>query len=89
MNHGFAKVIRPSFTIGGSMRRAMSTTVDRIFEHVSKLPEPLAREVLDFIGYLEVRHGLSDPLTEDLMSAQESAMQHVWDNPDDEIWNDL
>ncbi|MBK1702654.1 hypothetical protein [Thiococcus pfennigii] len=67
----------------------MSTTADRIFEHASKLPEPLAREVLDFIGYLELRHGLRDPLTEDLMSAQAPAMQHVWDNPNDEIWNDL
>lgn len=25
---------------------------------------------------------------ENLMQAQESALQAVWDNPDDEVWND-
>jgi hypothetical protein len=67
----------------------MSTIADRIYDQASKLPEPLAREVLDFIGYLEIRHGLRDLLTEDLKAAQESAMRHVWDNADDEVWNDL
>ena len=32
---------------------------DRIYEEVRRLPEPLTREVLDFIGYLEAKHGLS------------------------------
>jgi len=67
----------------------MSTTADRIFDQASKLPEPLAQEVLDFIGYLEIKHGLRDLLTEDIKSAQEPAMRHVWDNPGDEVWNDL
>jgi|PlaIllAssembly_1097288.scaffolds.fasta_scaffold543503_2 hypothetical protein len=67
----------------------MSSTADRIFDQVSRLPEPLAQEVLDFIGYLEVRHGLRDLLTDDLKAAQGSAMQHVWANADDEVWNDL
>jgi len=67
----------------------MATTADRIFAQASRLPDPLAREVLDFIGYLEVRHGLRDLLDEDLKVAQGPAMLHVWDNPDDEVWNDL
>lgn len=67
----------------------MGTTADRIFEQASRLPEPLAREVLDFIGWLETRHGLRDLLAEDLKAAQGPAMRHVWDNPDDEVWNDL
>ena len=66
----------------------MGTTADRIFVQASRLPEPLAREVLDFIGYLEARHGLRDLLSEDLKAAQDGAMRHVWDNPDDEVWND-
>jgi len=65
-------------------------TVERIQQEVRRLPEPLAREVLDFIGYLEYRHGLhGNSGVEDLKSAQEPAMCHVWDNPDDEVWNDV
>ncbi|MDH4191077.1 MAG: DUF2281 domain-containing protein [Betaproteobacteria bacterium] len=67
----------------------MGSTAQKIFDHVSRLPEPLAREVLDFIGYLEVRHGLRDLLSEDLKAAQEPAMKYVWDNPDDEVWNEV
>ncbi len=67
----------------------MSTTADKIHEHAAKLPEPLAREVLDFIGYLEVKHGLRDLLGEDIKAAQEPAMRHAWENPEDEVWNDM
>jgi hypothetical protein len=65
------------------------TTTEKIIQEVRRLPEPLAREVLDFIGYIELKHGLKDPLTEELKRAQEPAMKHVWDNPEDEAWNDL
>jgi hypothetical protein len=67
----------------------MSTTADKIFDQARKLPEPLAREVLDFIGYLEVKHGLRGLFSEDLKAAQEPAMRHVWENPEDEVWDDL
>jgi len=67
----------------------MGTTADKIHAHAARLRETLAREVLDFIGYLEVKHGPRDLLTEDLKAAQQPAMQHVWDNPEDEVWNDL
>lgn len=66
------------------------TIADRIQQEVCRLPEDLAQEVLDFIGYLEYRHGLRDQsVFEDLGCAQEDAMRHVWDNSDDEIWNDV
>jgi hypothetical protein len=58
-------------------------------KEVQRLPEPLAREVLDFIGYIELKHGLKDQLTEELKQAQEPAMKHIWRNPEDEAWNDL
>ncbi len=67
----------------------MDTTADRIFNEPKKLPEPLAQEVLDSIGYLELRHGLRDLPIEDLKVAQSLAMLHIWDNPGDEVWNDL
>jgi len=66
----------------------MSTT-EQIMREIQTLPEPLAREVLDFIGYIEVKHGLKDRLAEELKLAQTPAMEHVWDNSEDEVWNDM
>ena len=58
---------------------------DLIYEQSKKLPEHLAREVLDFVGYLAERqereHG------RDLMNAQETGLKAVWDNPEDEAWD--
>ena len=57
---------------------------------VRALPPPIAREVLNFIDYLEYRHGLrATPDETALMTAQEDAMRHVWDNPEDEVWNNV
>lgn len=63
---------------------------ERVQHEICQLPPPLVQEVLDFIGYLAYRHGLrADFSPEELMSAQADAMRHVWDNPDDEVWNDV
>ncbi|MBF0098948.1 MAG: hypothetical protein HQM04_17065 [Magnetococcales bacterium] len=57
---------------------------------VRTLPPPMAREVLNFIDYLEFRRGLQAiPEAMDLVAAQEDAMRHVWDNPEDEVWNNV
>jgi hypothetical protein len=56
------------------------TTVDKIMQEVQRLPEPLAREVLDFIGYIAPKHGLTERLSEGLKEAQAPAMSHIWDN---------
>lgn len=65
------------------------STAEQIIREIQKLPEPLAREVLDFIGYIELKHGLKDQLTEELKQAQAPTMQRIWDNPDDEVWNEV
>ena len=59
---------------------------DKIYEAVKPLPEALAREVLDFVEFLRNRreHASHD----NLAAAQTLSMAGVWDNPDDEIWND-
>ena len=62
---------------------------ERICIEARRLPEPLAREVLDFIGYLKVRHHVPDQLVERLKNAQEPVMYRLWDNSEDEVWNDL
>lgn len=60
---------------------------ERIFETVKPLPESLAREVLDFAEFLRSRgeHGALDNLAQ----AQANSMRAAWDNPDDEVWNDI
>jgi hypothetical protein len=64
-------------------------TSERICREVHELPEPLAREVLDFVWYLKDRYGFHQSSIEDLKQAQISVMQRIWDNVEDEAWDDL
>ena len=43
--------------------------------------------MIDFIGYLKQKEDRAQWL--DLMRAQQSALHGVWDNAEDEVWNDL
>ena len=61
---------------------------DRIYRETRGLPEPIAREVLDFIGYLRAKHGDQDDAI-DLIRAQEGPMRRIWENSEDEAWNDV
>lgn len=66
------------------------TIADQIYQEVQALPDELAREVLDFIGYIETKYDLKSAQDRDLQKAQEAAMARIWDNrADDEVWNDL
>ena len=65
------------------------STAEQIMREIQKLPEPLAKEVLDFIGYIELKHGLKDRLAEELKLPQTPTMNHIWDNSEDEVWNDM
>ena len=38
------------------------STAERFFKEVQSLPDTLAQEVLDFIEYIEIKHGLRDRL---------------------------
>ena len=60
-----------------------------IYNEAQRLPEFLAREVLDFIGYIEAKHRLNLMRNDDLKKAQEKVMDHIWNNIDDEVWNDV
>jgi hypothetical protein len=57
------------------------------FEQIKTLPDEQALEVLDFIGYLKQKQERAEVM--DLMMAQETALKHILDNPEDEVWNDL
>jgi hypothetical protein len=55
---------------------------DLIYEQAKRLPEHLAREVLDFVGFLAEREERQHD--RDLIDAQESPLKSLWDNPEDE-----
>jgi hypothetical protein len=61
------------------------TIADAVYEQVKTLPEQLAREVLDFVGYLRGRQDRTE--WRDLMNAQSTALADVWDNVDDKVWD--
>ncbi|MGH8472612.1 MAG: hypothetical protein ACREVJ_09215 [Gammaproteobacteria bacterium] len=63
------------------------STAERIYEQVKNLPEPLAREVLDFVGYLRAKLEHGEVL--DLMLAQQQSLDEVWDNATDDVWNNV
>lgn len=66
------------------------TLAEQIDEKVRTLPDDLAREVLDFVDFIEAKYVVRSASEQDLQQVQASAMSHIWDNPtDDEIWNDL
>jgi len=62
------------------------TTADKVYEQVKALPEPLAREVLDFVAFLRERRERED--WRDLMKAQAGSLAPVWDNAEDKVWDD-
>ena len=61
---------------------------EKIYKEACRLPEHLAQEVLDFIEYIEKKHGLADREVQNLKEAQIPVMSHVWDNEEDEVWNE-
>lgn len=62
-------------------------TAEQIAYEVSQLPEPLQREVLDFIDFLIQKVKRSE--LESLSHAQETSMKNIWTSDDDETWNDV
>lgn len=62
---------------------------EEIYRQAQQLPDELAREVLDFIGYLQVKHALDDLLVRQHRSQHRFVEQHVRENPDDAVWNEL
>lgn len=61
---------------------------EKIYEIAKPLPESLALEALHFIEYLSSKNAEQAEMS-DLTRAQETVMKHVWDNQDDEVWNDV
>lgn len=59
--------------------------LQQITQAAQALPDPLAVEALNFIRFLQSRHEQAE--WHDLQDAQQTSMNHVWDNDADEAWN--
>jgi hypothetical protein len=62
------------------------TIAEQIAQIAVTLPEPLAREALDFVRFLQARECGE---WNEWQNEQAASLAHVWDNADDEIWNDI
>jgi hypothetical protein len=61
------------------------TIAELIYEQVKKLPDQAAREVLDFVGYIRERSERGE--LRDLMNAQSASLAPVWENSEDQVWD--
>lgn len=54
------------------------TLAEMIYQHSLRLPEPAAREVLDFVEFLERRYGVSvQPGAAELTATQQEALARL------------
>ena len=60
----------------------------QIYNEAQRLPDFLAKEVLDFIEYMVSKHRLNVGGENGFKKAQEAVMSDIWDNSEDEVWND-
>lgn len=67
----------------------MTATAQKIYEKALGLPETAAKEILDFIGYIEMKNSLKETWTDELKKAQLPVMEQIWSNSEDDVWNDL
>jgi hypothetical protein len=58
---------------------------DKVYAQVKLWPEPLAREVLAFVGTLRERSDRAE--WRDMIAAQAASLDAVWDNPEDAVWD--
>ncbi|MBT4836512.1 MAG: DUF2281 domain-containing protein [Methylococcales bacterium] len=62
-------------------------TAELIHKEIDELPAEKAQEVLDFILFLKTRS--ENQQWRDLIEAQQQSLSSVWDNAEDEVWNDV
>jgi hypothetical protein len=62
-------------------------TAEQICQQANRLPQNVLPTVLDFMLFLQKR--MTENQENDLVMAQESSMTALWDNEEDEAWNDV
>jgi hypothetical protein len=63
------------------------TVAEQVYEQAKLLPQPLAQEALDFVLFLRTRQDRAE--IRDLMDAQSKTLAAIWDNEEDEAWNNV
>ena len=63
------------------------TVAEQVYEQAKLLPQPLAQEALDFVLFLRGRQ--EREAWRDLSNAQSVALAAVWDNKEDEVWDNV
>jgi hypothetical protein len=63
------------------------SVADQLYEQAQLLPEPLAREALDFVLFLRERRTRGE--WRNLMEAQSVFLAAIWDNAEDEAWDSV
>lgn len=61
---------------------------DALIAKIAELPENRVSEIIDFVDFIRQRE-MDRALTRDAMRASEPALARVWDNPEDDVYNDL
>ncbi len=60
---------------------------EEVINQINSMPVNLQKEVLNFAHYLKQKAEQEE--TDNLMYAQHSSMEHIWDNQDDEVWDNV
>ena len=60
-------------------------TADIVVEQMKSLPDALAYEVLDFIGYLKQRNERLE--NTNMINAQQASLVNVWIDEPEDAWN--
>ncbi len=60
-------------------------TADIVVEQMKTLPDALAYEVLDFIGYLKQRNERLE--NTNMINAQQASLANVWIDEPEDAWN--
>jgi hypothetical protein len=63
------------------------TVAEQLYEQAKLLPQPLVQEALDFVLFLRARQDRGE--WRDLMNAQSGALAGVWNNEEDEAWDNV
>lgn len=68
----------------------MSAWVQTLIQEIKTAPEPVQREVLDFLVFLKARRTAQDEGRVDLLPLAHTAWAADWNTPgEDEAWRDL
>ena len=59
---------------------------DKICKKAKDLPEPLAKEVLEFIERI---HAQQHAGVNELKKTQMPVMKRIWESKEDDVWNEL